>query len=36
MIGSGSKEINRWRLYIVRLEKSEETFSENPFSGQKN
>jgi hypothetical protein len=35
-IGSGPKEINRYRLYIARLEKSEETFSENPFSGQKN
>ena len=35
-IGSGPKDINRWRLYIARLEKSEETFSENPFSGQKN
>jgi hypothetical protein len=36
VIGSGPKEINRWRLYIARLEKSEETFSENQFSGQKN
>jgi len=36
MIGNGPKEINRYRLYIARLEKSEETFSENPFSGQKN
>jgi hypothetical protein len=35
-IGTGPKDINRWRLYIARLEKSEETFSENPFSGQKN
>ena len=35
-IGSDPKEINRYRLYIARLEKSEETFSENPFSGQKN
>lgn len=36
MIGTGPKEINRYRLYIARLEKSEETFSENPFSDQKN
>ncbi|MFM7661954.1 MAG: hypothetical protein ACKO6A_04755 [Bacteroidota bacterium] len=35
-IGSGPKEISRYRLYIARLEKSEETFSENPFSDQKN
>jgi hypothetical protein len=35
-IGTGPKDINRWRLYIARLEKSEETFSENPFADQKN
>jgi hypothetical protein len=35
-IGGGPKEINRWRLYVVRLEKKEESESENPFADQKN
>lgn len=35
-IGGGPKEINRWRLYVVRLEKKEESESENPFADEKN
>jgi hypothetical protein len=36
VIGSGPKEINRWRLYIVRLEKGEVSIEKNPFADQKN